>query len=378
MDASLMSVAGDRLRPKASLEGVVQPTAGSGKLKDIDVHRRHVDDVIVDLHTEGENPWQAFARAAQVDGAACNSHKLFHELWNTGRVLLESGETCPLPPLDAKGVAQICAFELEAADYEADRVLVVEPVVPEPRVAAHALWPALRRNGYNTGREPARWNDSYTPRARLAESTGVPKSTIYRIATNAKTTVGVNTAIALLMELDDTQARELEDELLLPWLDARDKQDRQGLGFEYFEGLARFAQQARAFMALTDDERQALDDIVWISVAAQRQTFLGTTTSVRLAETREAFRATRDRDPIPLTRRLRQQARKFFDREAANAAARAHALRRGLHREGTSITARTVAMRTHRLRLTGRLAPTVTGVAASSLARAHVRAKLWE
>jgi hypothetical protein len=319
------------------------------------LQRVHIDDVIVQLHVDGENVWQACARAARIEGVTSDGMALFLELCESGRVLLTSGTTRELPRLDAAGVAEICTYELESADYEADRVLVEEPVLPEPRIPAVVLWPALRRNGFKTGCEPSRWDGSHTTRARLAERTGVPESTIYRIATNAEARIGVRTAIALLMELDDVHARELEEDVLSPWLDARDEQDRQGLGYEYFGGLARFAQQARCFMALTAEERQALDDVVWLSVAAQRRTFVGTTASARLDETLAQFRVIHDRDPILLTRRLRTQARRFFDQEASNAEARARDLRRGLHRKGTTITGRTVTMRTHRLRGAGRL-----------------------
>jgi hypothetical protein len=323
-------------------------------LKD-DLRWEHIDDVIVRLHVDGENVWQAYARALRVDGASSDPVELFRELCSTGDLLLATGETRPLPLLDANGVAEVCTFELEAADYEADRVLTEEPSIPEPRVPAAKLWPALQRNAYKTGRKRAPWGMDYTPLARLAESTGIPQPTLQRLTTNATATVGVQHAVNLLMELDDENARELEEAVLGPWLDARDEIDRQGLGFEYFDGLARFAQHARCVMALTPQERQALDDIVWISVAAQRKSFLGTTASERLAETHEAFRTHHQREPARLSRRLRAQARRFFDHQADIAAERSRRLRRGLHHAGTSITAGTVTMRTHRLRESGRL-----------------------
>lgn len=90
-----------------------------------------------------------------------------------------------------------------------------------------------------------------------------------------------------------------------------------------------------------------------VSVGAQRESLLGTTASARLDDTRAAFRLVHHRGPVSLTRRLREQARRFFDREAA--AARAGGLRRGLHRQGISVTPTMVTMRTHRLRRAGRL-----------------------
>lgn len=336
---------------------MVQRTANSERLKQFDalVTWRHVDDVIVQLHQKGENVWQAYARARHTGGVSADRNSVLSELWETGRVLLRSGDTRELPRLNANGVAQICAFELEAADYVADRVLLEEPSNPEPRVPAVKLWPALQTNAYKTGNNRAPWSIDYTSPARLAENTGIPLSTIKRIATNPTATVGAQTAMTLLMELDAEKARDLEEELLIPWLDARDKLERQGLRYEYHEGLAAFAQQARWVMRLTLDERQALDDIVWISVAAQRESFLGTTPSQRLTDTEGAFLAHHQREPVPLSRRLRMQARRFFDHQAHLETKRADALRRGLHHDGTAITASTVTMRTHRLRKSGRL-----------------------
>jgi hypothetical protein len=207
-------------------------------LKDVDrlVRWPHVDDVIVELHVEGENVWQANARATWIDGVATDAMALFLELCESGQVPMASGEIRELPILDAAGVAQICTFELECADYEADCVLLEEPSIAEPQVLAVELWPALQRNAYKTGKKPAPWGVDYTPLVRLAESTGIPRPTLQRISTNATATMGAQTAMKLLMELDGEQARELEETVLAPWLDARDELDRQGLGFEYFEG----------------------------------------------------------------------------------------------------------------------------------------------
>jgi hypothetical protein len=334
---------------------VDQGTARSGKLKEIDpLALPHIDDVVVELHTEGESVWQAFARALDVEDVTADHAALFSTLWETGQVLLESGKTSELPRLTAAEVAKICTFELESADYDADRVLLEEPLVPEPQVPVTDLWPALRRNGYRTGRDPARWHDDYTPITRLAELTGVPAATIRRVSREAGTTVGAETAFRLLRELDDEQARELEDEIYEPWLCARGDIDRAGVELEYLDALARFA-RAHASTGWTTHERQALEDIVWLSTAAQRKSLLGTTAAVRLKETRAAFRAVHGRDPLPLTPRLREDARRMFGEEAASADVRARGLRRGLHKRGNSITPETVAMRTHRLRRAGRL-----------------------
>jgi hypothetical protein len=338
------------------LEGVLQRNAVSGKLKETAsvIRWPHIDDLIVRLHEDGENVFQATARVEHLDGVTRCYGDLFAEMCKTGRVLLASGQTTELPRLDAAGVAVICEFELGCADYEADRVLVEEPVVLEHRVAATELWPALRRNGYKTGSGPARWNDEYTSPARLAELTHVPVSKIRRICADERATVRGATAMALLRELDEWEAGELEARLM-PWENMTANVAAEWLDFEYIRKLAHFAQQWRSLPFLDDDERQALNDIIWISVAAQRKSFLHTTPAIRLRETREAFRRSHDREPTPLTRRLREQARRFFDREAASADARARALRQGLHRQGATINANTVAVRTSRLRKAGRL-----------------------
>jgi hypothetical protein len=314
----------------------------------------HVDDVIVRLHLDGENVWQASARAARISGATSDYGALFSELWETGRILLASGGTSELPQLTDAGVATICQYELDCADYEADRVLVEEPISPMPRIASEELWPALSRNDYKVGRSPTGWRDEFTPPARLAELTGIPEHMIRSILSGALKTVDPRVAIAILSSLDDDLARDIENQYA-SWLDVSDVIAAEGLEHEYLDNLARFAQMARVSAALTTRERQSLDDIIWISVAAQRKSFLGTTAAARLAETRAAFRAVHGREPVRLTRRLQGRSRRFFRREAAEAGARGRALRHRLHRQGAGITGNTVAVRTTRLRNKGRL-----------------------
>jgi hypothetical protein len=101
---------------------------------------------------------------------------------------------------------------------------------------------------------------------------------------------------------------------------------------EYLDALARFAHTVRNDPDLTDDERQALDDVCWRSAAAQ----LGDgpdgeilTAKDRLVAAERRFLAAHDREPIPLSRRLRDRARSMFRAEKVAARTRARELRQG-------------------------------------------------
>lgn len=315
----------------------------------------HIDDVIVELHEQGENLFQASARAALVEGTIAYFPALLAEIADTGRVLLASGDTTELPRLDAAGVAEICSFELGCTDYDADRVVVEEPMAAAPRVPATDLLPALRDNGYAIAGEGASWNHDHTPLSRLAEATGLNYPLLHRITAGKQKTVAVESAVKILMHLGyDEQAREFED-IQLDDESRRPRYRHEELEFEYLEALTRFAQQARWQRGLMPNERQALDDILWLYVDAKRKTFVGTTPGARLAETMESFREEHGRDPVRLTRRLRDQARRMRDAESRRASERAHQLRRGLQQREGTITASMVTMRTHRLRQCGRL-----------------------
>jgi hypothetical protein len=273
---------------------------------------RHLDDVIVELHVHGENVFQAAARAAEVSDADTQHPAFFAEV-SKGRVPLRSGGNAPLGALDAAGVASICEFELECADYEALLTPVDEPKVPpEPRVTCERLWPVLREAGLRIGSDstPAGGRGDFTSRAAIAEQTGLERRMIDRICSDSQKTVAVDVAITLLMHLGyDERARELE-ELLDPWL--AEIAESSFARYEAFEAMAGFASAARWQPGLTDSELRALSDICWMSVASQRTSFLGTNPDARLTDVRERFQTVHERKPTPLSRRLRREAHAMF------------------------------------------------------------------
>jgi hypothetical protein len=320
----------------------------------------HIDDVIVALHNEGENVFQASARATLIPEATSDFIALLVTLAETGRVLLASGETIKLPRLDNAGVAEICNFELGCADYDANRVMLERPLVEETRIPSSDLWPALRANGYRVSRDDPDRNDDVTPLARLAETTPINYTRLHRIAAGTQNTVRISDAFTLLMRLGyDEHARDLENVDLEACLFRERRVAHEELELEYLEALTRFAQQARCEPKpwLKPNERQALADILWISEEAQRESFLGTTPGARLTETLEVFRTEHRREPVGLSRRLHELARRMFDNEAKNATESSRQLRKGLHTRKGPMTASAVAMRTHRLRREGRLPP---------------------
>jgi hypothetical protein len=320
------------------------------------VRWRHIDDVIVALHEHGENLFQACVRAAAIPGATSEFVILRAELAETGRVMLESGETIELPRLDAAGVALICNYELEIAVYAADRVVIEQPRVEEPRVPVRELWPALQANSFCVGREDRAQDGDCTPLVRLKEATGIAYATLHRISTGGQKTVSVRMAITLLLELGcDEQARSLEDDPLEHWISDRHRIDNDHS--TYLAALTRFAQHALVEAPLQPSERQALQDILWISGMVQRKSLLGTTIRDRLAESTNLFRLAHKREPLPLSRQLQRSRRYTLANDSARAATAARELAKGVHTTTGPITAQAVTMRTHRLRRAARLPP---------------------
>jgi hypothetical protein len=348
-----LAAADDRQR---SWETDGQRTRAEPNLKettDLPKRHRHLDDVIVDLHVEGENLFQAAARAATVPGADTEHPHLIAEIV-AGHVPLKSGKTADLPPLHAAGVAAIAQFELELAEQMASRVLVDKPKLPpEPRIPVQDLWPALSEAGVRTASDPV--SRGHTARATVANATGIPRRTIDRICSGAQRTVPVTTAVTLLMHLGhDEHARALE-ERADDWYAEKDWMPRDQ--YDYLEGMHRFALRAQSEPGVTPDDGQALADIRWMSAVAQHRSFLGTTPAARLDEVQELFQLAHGRKPSELSPQLRRMARRMFMAEATRATQKASGLRKGLHDRDGVISTSTVYTRTHRLRRAGKLPP---------------------
>jgi hypothetical protein len=308
-------------------------------------------DVVVNLHEPGETVFQAIARAGATPGVDPFDPALFITV-PRGEMPLANDRTEPLLPLDARGVAAILEFELDSADYEASRMLVDEPPLPrEPRIPVQDLWPALEAAHYRVGTRRRSFSSYPEPRSTLAHLTDLDVRLIHRICSGHQKTVAVSAAVTIFDALGRGDlAHKVEVEQVQPWLTKRSLAYYYRL--EYVDALARFAHTALNDPDLTDDERQALDDICWRSAAAQ----LGDgpdgeilTAEERLVAADGLFLAAHDREPIPLSRRMRDRARSMFRTERAVARARARELRKGTHRGG-AMTASAVYARTHRLR----------------------------
>jgi hypothetical protein len=338
------------------IQGRFQRRRVSGNLKDIPgVRGWHIDDLIVELHQQGETIFQASARAMRIEGVNRNFFTVFAQLAETGRVPLESGETIELPRLDAAAVAAICNFELDCATDTAERVPLVDPSPTEPRIPVTELWPALKANGYPVGHAHLASRDASRPLSQLAEETGLNYTLLHRISRGRQNTVAAGAAITLLMHLGyDEQARTLEDDPLGCRLVDTDGPDHDTRRLDYLGALTRFAQIARHQPWLQPAERQALEDIVWLSFELQSKSILGSTLVARLTDTDQSFRTTHQREPIAPSRRLRRGAYTMFRREASQAETAARRLAKGLHTTGP-ITAQAVTARTHRLRRAGAL-----------------------
>jgi hypothetical protein len=326
----------------------------SGDLKEFltGVAGEHIDDVIVQLHTSGETFFQALARASVYLNADTARTDFEHEV-SLGRIPLKSGAIVALPRLSADGVAAICRFEIESADHDALRAVRTRPSrEPEPRMASSELWPALRAAGYATKLSPVDPELSIA-HVLLAEATGIGRRTIDRVCSGKQKTIRVVDAITILWEIgNDERARELE-ERLDTWYEsqAADAFDQ----LEYLHALGSFALAARHQPGLTATERQALDDIVWMSNESQRKTFLGTTPRERLDQTWHSFVTTHERPPIELSEPLQREAETSFRRQSERDEQRAQALRKGLQHTGNAISASAIHVRTHRLRRRGAL-----------------------
>jgi hypothetical protein len=308
-----------------------------------------LDDVLIELHERGETVSQAIARAGATPGVDPHDPTLFIAV-PAGEMPLANDRAGPLLPLDAHGVAAILDFELDSADYEASRVIVDEPPLPrEPRIPVQELWPALKAAHYRVGTS-GRSRSYPRNRSALADLTGLNLRLLDRICSGDQTTAAVTVAVTILEALGRGDlALRIEVDRVQPWL------TRRALAYydrlEFLDALARFAHTARNDPDYTDDERQALEDVCWRSAAAQ----LGEgpdgeilTAGHRLVAADRRFLVAHDREPIPLSPRLRDQARSMFKAEKAAARARALELRKGTHRTKTTTSA--VYARTHRLR----------------------------
>ncbi len=316
-----------------------------------------LDDVLVDLHGRGETVFQAIARAGAMPGVDPFDPGLFTSV-PAGEMPVGNDRTEPLPPLDAHGVAAILDFELDSADYDASRVLVDEPRLPrEPRISVQELWPALEAAHYRTGTRRRSRRIYARTHSALAELTGLNVRLVDRICSGHQRTAAVTVAVTILEALDRGDlAQKIEVEHVQPWLTRRAHAYYDRL--EYVDALARFALTTRDDGDLTDGERQALRDICWLSAGAQ----LGDspdgeilTAEDRLGAAEARFVTAHDRAPIPLSPKLRRQARTMFRAERAAARARAHELRKGTHRK--KMTATAVYARTYRLREANALPP---------------------
>jgi hypothetical protein len=314
-----------------------------------------VDDVIVQLHTTGETFFQAVARASAVPGADTSRPDLF-KLVSERQVPLKSGKLIELPPLHTAGVATICRFEIESAEYDQLRPLTDEPTLErEPRVPSETLWPALQAVGVATKLDPRPIHVGAISRAALAAATGIGRRLIDRVCSGEQKTIRISHALDLLEHIGERKlARELEARLS-EWHD-----HQMAAAFdevEYLDALGRFAFLARHQPLLTPDEQQALDDIVWMFWEMQRETFLGVTPRERLDDVQHAFREAHARDPTPLSQRLRRQARAMFLAEARERVDRAKGLRKGLHHSAERLSTSAIHGRIHRLRRRGLLSP---------------------
>ena len=319
--------------------------------------RSTLDDVIVGLHLRGETVFQAMARIQALPGVDRLDPALLTEV-PEGRVPLANGRTVDQPRLDAAGVAAICTHELELASYTADRVLVTEPTPPkEPRIESGRLWPALRAAGFRVGPALAGIGPRFTPRRLLAERTGIHLRTIDRICSGTQKTISVTTGITILEELPP---HPVLDELTLE----RDRWDTAMSlyhydRFEYLEKLGRLAQPLLALPAatpLTPEELMALNDVLVLLRAAHREPSPEEhvlTAGERLETADRWFRETLDRDPTPLSPRLRSHTERIFRADRDEARSRRRRLHRGL--EAPAITTRSAHQRTYRLRRAGRL-----------------------
>jgi hypothetical protein len=126
-----------------------------------------------------------------------------------------SGKLIELPALYAAGVATICKFEIESAEYDELRLLIDRPTLErEPRIPSETLWPALRAAGVSTKLEQRPMHVKLMSHAALAAATGIDRRLIDRVCSGEQKTIRISQAIELLMEVGaDEHARELESSL---------------------------------------------------------------------------------------------------------------------------------------------------------------------
>lgn len=324
---------------------------------DREIREPKIDDTIVRLHTYGESVFHAIARATTVPGVDPLDPALLRAV-PEGRVPLGRGKTAELPRLDAAGVAAICTFELEQANYEADRVLVTEPKPPSmPRIDAERFWPILKSAGYRVGATLVPIDRRFKARRVLAERAEINLRTFDRICSGSAKTVAITTGIAILKELPtDSLLGELEAECKR-WETATSFYNYDRL--EYLEKLSSLAPQLLAtadVLQLTLTERAALNDLLIYLREAHREPSTDEhvlTAEERLKAADRWFRKVLGREPVPLSVHLKRHAEHMFRGERNVARGRRRALAKGL--AGAVITTPAVYGRTNRLRRAGRL-----------------------
>ena len=282
----------------------------------------HINDVIVVLHEEGENVFQASARAALIEGATPYFPALFAEIANTGRVLLASGETTKLHDLTLEGWRR-SATSAGLRRLRRRQSRSREAAGSAPRIPVADLSAALRNNGYPIPGESASWNRDVTPVSRLAEATELNYPLLHRIATGKQETVALESALTILRHLGyDEQARTRKHaaRLRIPRIATTTT--------SWSSSIWRHKLASRSRRAGSSDSRRANSGLY--------TTFFGSTlrpnarpSSARPLERdspRQWSHSAKNTGEIPvtLTRRLRDQARKMYDAESRSASEREH------------------------------------------------------